>query len=96
MRLMAHLSGDPDLLRVFTDGGDVFRRIAAAVQGGGKKAAEITEEERRQVLFSFALFVIPCADCVSRESKTCVFLSMGLLVVCTGAIVSLSPPAIVG
>ncbi|CAM9666820.1 unnamed protein product [Scytosiphon promiscuus] len=48
MRLMAHLSGDPDLLRVFADGGDVFRRIAAAVQGGGKKAPDITEEERRQ------------------------------------------------
>lgn len=49
MRLMAHLSGDPDLLRVFTDGGDVFRRIAAALRGRGKKAVDVTEEERRQV-----------------------------------------------
>ncbi|CAM9444784.1 unnamed protein product [Ectocarpus fasciculatus] len=48
MRLMAHLSGDPDLLKVFADGGDVFRRIAAALKGRGKKAADITEEERRQ------------------------------------------------
>lgn len=49
MRLMAHLSGDPDLLKVFADGGDVFRRIAAVLKGRGKKPADITEEERRQV-----------------------------------------------
>ena len=49
MRLMAHLSGDPDLLRVFADGGDVFRKIAAALRGGGKRAADITDEERGQV-----------------------------------------------
>lgn len=49
MRLMAHLSGDPDLQRVFADGGDVFRKIAAALRGGGKKAADITVEERSQV-----------------------------------------------
>ncbi|CAM9855817.1 unnamed protein product, partial [Ectocarpus sp. 13 AM-2016] len=48
MRLMAHLSSDPDLLKVFADGGDVFRTIAAALKGRGKKAADITEEERRQ------------------------------------------------
>lgn len=48
---MAHLSGDPDLLRVFTDGGDVFRRIAAALRGRGKKVADVTEEERRQVTY---------------------------------------------
>ena len=46
---MAHLSGDPDLLGVFADGGDVFRAIAAALQGGGKMAAHITDDERRQV-----------------------------------------------
>ena len=49
MRLMAHLSGDPDLLKVFADGGDVFRKIAAALRGGGKRAEDITDEERGQV-----------------------------------------------
>ncbi|CAM9111170.1 unnamed protein product [Pylaiella littoralis] len=48
MRLMAHLSGDPGLMRVFADGGDVFRRIAAALRGRGRKAVDVTEEERRQ------------------------------------------------
>lgn len=51
MRLMAHLSGDRDLLKVFADGGDVFRRIAAALRGGGKRPADVTDEERRQVAF---------------------------------------------
>lgn len=49
MRLMAHLSGDPDLVKVFTDGGDVFRRISAALGRAGKKPEDVTDEERRQV-----------------------------------------------
>ena len=48
MRLMAHFSGDPDILGVFADGGDVFRAIAAALQSGGKMAAHITDDEHRQ------------------------------------------------
>lgn len=55
MRLMAHLSGDPDLRKVFMDGGDVFQRIAAALKG--KKAVDVTDEERGQV----------CASCVSFQ-----------------------------
>lgn len=60
MRIMAHLSGDPDLLEVFADGGDVFRRIAAALRGGGKRPADVTEEERRQVRF------LDCAQGMAR------------------------------
>lgn len=79
MRLMAHLSGDPDLLKVFTDGGDVFRRIAAALRGQGKKAADITEEERRQVTYSrffeytsHVILVYP-GVCASGIGTTCNF-----------------------
>lgn len=49
MRLMAHLSGDPDLAKVFRDGGDVFRRISAALQGGDQKTQDVSDEERRRV-----------------------------------------------
>lgn len=49
MRLMAHLSGDPHLLGVFSGGGDVFRGIAAALEGGAKQASHVTDDERRQV-----------------------------------------------
>ena len=47
MRLMAHLSGDPDLLKVFADGGDVFRRIAAALKGRGKRPADVRNHVHR-------------------------------------------------
>ena len=59
MRLMAHLSGDPDLLKVFADGGDVFRRIAAALKGGSKRPADVTDEERRQVHACLQAFFFP-------------------------------------
>ncbi|CAM9965457.1 unnamed protein product, partial [Sphacelaria rigidula] len=58
MRLMAHLSGDPDLARVFKDGGDVFRRISAALDGGGKKPEDVSDDERRQVLVMMIVSVI--------------------------------------
>lgn len=50
MRLMAHLSGDPELIRVFHEGGDVFRAISAALAGGGKKAQDVSDEDRRKVI----------------------------------------------
>lgn len=48
---MAHLSGDPYLLGVFLEGGDVFRGIAAALEGGNKQASHVTDDERRQVQY---------------------------------------------
>lgn len=61
MRLMAHLSGDVDLINVFLGGGDVFRLVSAALQGGGKKAENVTDEERRKVINRpLALLVRQC------------------------------------
>ncbi len=45
LRIMAHLSGDPGLLRAFEHGDDVHRATAAEVFG--KPLAEVTPNERR-------------------------------------------------
>jgi hypothetical protein len=45
LRIMAHLSGDPGLLRAFEHGDDVHRATAAEVFGA--PLAEVTPNERR-------------------------------------------------
>jgi len=45
LRIMAHISGDPGLLRAFQEGQDVHRATASEVFGGGLEA--VTPEQRR-------------------------------------------------
>ncbi|MDI3297579.1 MAG: DNA polymerase [Bacillota bacterium] len=45
MRIMARLSGDPGLTRVFQEGADPHRRTAALIMG--KPETEVTKEERQ-------------------------------------------------
>jgi len=45
LRIMAHMSGDPGLLKAFADGTDVHRATASEVFGG--TPAEVTSEQRR-------------------------------------------------
>ncbi len=45
LRIMAHISGDPSLLRAFTEGLDVHRATAAEVFGGAPE--QVTSEQRR-------------------------------------------------
>lgn len=44
LRLMAHLSGDPELKRSMIDGADIHRTVAARIHG--KKPEDVTREER--------------------------------------------------
>ena len=45
LRIMAHMSGDPGLLKAFAEGTDVHRATASEVFGG--TPAEVTSEQRR-------------------------------------------------
>ncbi|WP_144175979.1 DNA polymerase, partial [Pseudomonas sp. Kh13] len=45
LRIMAHLSGDPGLVRAFEQGADVHRATAAEVFG--RTLEEVTSNERR-------------------------------------------------
>lgn len=45
LRILAHLSGDPNLVSAFVEGTDVHRRTAAEVFGVAE--AEVTDEQRR-------------------------------------------------
>lgn len=45
LRVMAHMSGDKELKRIFSDGEDIHTQAAVAVLG--KKEKEVTKEDRR-------------------------------------------------
>ncbi|CAM9101401.1 unnamed protein product [Discosporangium mesarthrocarpum] len=46
LRLMAHLSGDPALIQVLSNGGDIFLNVSSKMLG--KSVEEVTDEERAQ------------------------------------------------
>ncbi len=66
LRIMAHMSGDPNLIQAFMQGDDVHKSTAAAIYGVPLK--EVTSEQRRNVKsINFGLMYGMSAFGVSRQ-----------------------------